>query len=354
MDSLDIFLKKYAYKFPKGYPDMNNEQDILLMESILSELDMNLNEVFRNLSYAELSKRGGGRFNIIVNKINKNLPFNLTNGESVTLQFIKPEYQEIFEKSDLEKIKQLSPKSINSFKFFKDENGKEYSFSDLLKDQDFGGKAKGSTTSIETIAMSNLNSKLEQNGPTNIKIGDVIYKNIISTKNTPGMPKSDFELVDENGKSVIFISHKDGSTAKDFQQYGGVSDFKSEFEVLDFLEAVKKEIGGNEMTRGGGYKRKVKNKDIILKSVYGINYGSSEYGINNVQIVCQGEINLIKIEDNIFTLKSNHDLLNGTIPTEGYTPYFMATFRSDRNDLGIKNSRFGIYPEATRPSAKEI
>jgi hypothetical protein len=354
MDILDIFLKKYSYKFPKGYPDMNNEQDILLMESILNELGMDLNEVFRNLSYAELSKRGGGRFNIIAKKISKNLPFNLTNNKSVTLQFINPEYQEIFEKPDLEKIKQLSPKSINSFKFFKDENGKEYSFSDLLKDQDFGGKEKGSTTSIETAVMSNLNSKLEQNGPIDIKIKDVIYKNIVSTKNTPGMPKSDFELVDENGKSVIFISHKDGSTAKDFQQYGGVSDFKSESEVQDFLEAVKKEIGGDEMIRGGGYKRKVKNTDIILKSIYGINYGSSEYGINNIQIVCQGEINLVKIEDNIFALKSNHDLLNGTVPTEGYTPYFMVTFRSDRNDLGIKNSRFGIYPEATRPSAKEI
>jgi hypothetical protein len=40
MNVLDIFLKKYSYKFPKGYPDMNNEQDILLMESILSELDI--------------------------------------------------------------------------------------------------------------------------------------------------------------------------------------------------------------------------------------------------------------------------------------------------------------------------
>jgi len=45
MDTLDIFLKKYSYKFSKGYPDMNNEQDILLMESILNELGVSLNEV---------------------------------------------------------------------------------------------------------------------------------------------------------------------------------------------------------------------------------------------------------------------------------------------------------------------
>ena len=44
MDILDIFLKKYSYKFPKGYPDMNNEQDVLLMESLLSELGVKLNE----------------------------------------------------------------------------------------------------------------------------------------------------------------------------------------------------------------------------------------------------------------------------------------------------------------------
>lgn len=44
MDVLDIFFKKYSYKFSKGYPDMNNEQDILLMENILSELGVKLNE----------------------------------------------------------------------------------------------------------------------------------------------------------------------------------------------------------------------------------------------------------------------------------------------------------------------
>ena len=38
MDVLDKFFTKYSYKFPKGYPDMNNEQDILLMESLLSDV----------------------------------------------------------------------------------------------------------------------------------------------------------------------------------------------------------------------------------------------------------------------------------------------------------------------------
>jgi hypothetical protein len=38
MDILDKFFKKFAYKFDKGYPDMNNSQDVLLLENILSKV----------------------------------------------------------------------------------------------------------------------------------------------------------------------------------------------------------------------------------------------------------------------------------------------------------------------------
>ena len=38
MDVLDKFFTKYSYKFPKGYPDLKDKQDILLMESILEGL----------------------------------------------------------------------------------------------------------------------------------------------------------------------------------------------------------------------------------------------------------------------------------------------------------------------------
>jgi hypothetical protein len=37
MDILDKFLTEFAYKFDKGYPDMNNDQDVLLLESLISE-----------------------------------------------------------------------------------------------------------------------------------------------------------------------------------------------------------------------------------------------------------------------------------------------------------------------------
>ena len=38
MNIFDKFFTKFAYKFDKGYPDMNNAQDVLLLESLISEI----------------------------------------------------------------------------------------------------------------------------------------------------------------------------------------------------------------------------------------------------------------------------------------------------------------------------
>jgi len=45
MDVLDKFLRKVSYKFPKGYPDINNAQDMLMLEGLLKNLGINLDEV---------------------------------------------------------------------------------------------------------------------------------------------------------------------------------------------------------------------------------------------------------------------------------------------------------------------
>ena len=55
MDVLDLFFKKYSYKFTKGYPDMNNEQDILLLESLLENI---LDEAFSLFPTTEEEKIG--------------------------------------------------------------------------------------------------------------------------------------------------------------------------------------------------------------------------------------------------------------------------------------------------------
>ena len=38
MDALDLFFKKYSYKFPKGYPDMDNPKDKEMLFEIVKKL----------------------------------------------------------------------------------------------------------------------------------------------------------------------------------------------------------------------------------------------------------------------------------------------------------------------------
>ena len=42
MSIFDKFFTKFAYKFDKGYPDMNNDQDVLLLESLINELGLDI------------------------------------------------------------------------------------------------------------------------------------------------------------------------------------------------------------------------------------------------------------------------------------------------------------------------
>jgi hypothetical protein len=45
MNILEQFLNNIAYKFPKGYPDINDKQDMLMIENELKKLGIDLNEL---------------------------------------------------------------------------------------------------------------------------------------------------------------------------------------------------------------------------------------------------------------------------------------------------------------------
>ena len=73
MDIFDKFFTKFAYKFPKGYPDMDNPSDVAYyLESLISEttnFKFKLTEVTA-LTKRELEKdatfRGGALKNLVL------------------------------------------------------------------------------------------------------------------------------------------------------------------------------------------------------------------------------------------------------------------------------------------------
>ena len=72
MDPFDIFLKKFTYKFPKGYPDMNNEQDILLLEDLLQGLgiDFKFDSLIYEVSDSQVTKNTRKAIDYIIKNTN--------------------------------------------------------------------------------------------------------------------------------------------------------------------------------------------------------------------------------------------------------------------------------------------
>ena len=136
MDSFDLFFKKYAYKFDKGYPDMGNEKDVLLLESLLSEITgetFSLEETA--LTPSELSKdatlaRGEKkpRIEILIDLIQNDKELELNDGSKFT----------VVNKEEV--INQLKGKTriTNAIKLV-DKEGNQITTSNLKKTDTFGG-----------------------------------------------------------------------------------------------------------------------------------------------------------------------------------------------------------------------
>jgi len=83
MDILEQFLNSIAYKFPKGYPDIGNEQDVLLLENELKLIGIDLNELINTKHYID-RKKERGNINDILN-LNKQIT-----GDKYQPEDIKP------------------------------------------------------------------------------------------------------------------------------------------------------------------------------------------------------------------------------------------------------------------------
>lgn len=365
MNVITKFLEHYSFRFPKGYPDMNNLEDKALLYEILAELDV-INENFRPLSFFDLKKRGGFRFKIVADKIAKKSPFSLNQGTPKTLTFIDPEYQTAFENADDAKIKQLAGSNVNTFKFFEDEAGEEYSIQDLSKDKDFGGKGAGSGTVVEDYNLKALNDKiqslLEKNNTESISVivNGKKFDGIVGAKSQFGTPKADFNLVDSEEKPLVFISHKKaggkGASAGDFIRWSGYTMYAEHPEVKAFNEALSKFLQDNNL-EGLPQKTRfispIQDDELIRLLIYGPNYGG-ENSKDNVNIILQGEIDLVPKGNNTYELTAQHVQAPPNLPEGEYQPYLTSSYRADREMFGIPKNEAIVMTKIIANSASNV
>lgn len=296
------------------------------------------------LSASEMTKPGREyRVALFLKKYKEREDFVLMNNQKVKLIFDEKTYKQLEKKQSLTTLQ------------FTASNGKILKLKDFQKTEEFGGKTV-STTQIEENEIISIRQQLSdirtQTGkPTvPIKIGSTVYA-VADVQKTPGVPKSDFHFLDIKGKEIVWMSHKDGSKASDFQQWGGVS--KAVPNVHKHPE-TKEFIGQIEENFQAGFPPKtnivkeIKDKKLKAQAVYGDNYrsGSKQYGKDNVTLVLQGPVKLVKVGQ-VYTIKSNHTHENGDQMTGDYEPAFNGTYRQGRGQP-VPNARLGIWPKVIK------
>jgi hypothetical protein len=359
MDVIDKILSEWSFRCHDGVVNLNDPKKVSVLNEILNEYDLQLNEdnsieYTKNLNAKEVAKNrkvGGYRGDKVISFINDKKPFTLKNGNEIILDFISDEIQDIFTKREYNK---LTPNQI----IFVDDNSNEYKLEDIVKTADFGGKVKGFSTKHEASALNEFDALikgiLQEKGveSINIKIGDDLYTNIVSAINQPGVPKSDFNLINSDNQPIIFISHKMGGGAKSFARWGGfVFAFKEKNEeVMQFVQNISEKITNNTFEKNATFAQKINSQELKNRIVFGKDFGK-EYGKNNVQLVIQGKIELNPTqEENTYTITGENIWSSGQTPTDNFEPVLEAHYRGDFTSLRFKNAESFSRPIITIPT----
>lgn len=312
-----------------------------------------LGEKYVALKHSDLTKRGGARTQVFIQKVKDGEPF-MTNKGAV-----------VIDKSELPNIeKGMGTRGYRDNLKAKTTDNKPTSVSysrEFLKTPEFGGKGAGFGTAAEDAHLAAFVKELEaafvaENQPIiNLVINGrtVECAGIISTpQRGRRAPKSDFSIINSKKEEVAFLSHKAGRKPSDFQQYGGLSAdaFSGNEEVIQFMKDLKAKFPDG-LDRGQSAFRLVQDQSVINMSVYGVDYGGVP-GHENVDEFHQGFMKLKKKPGNAtYEITSTHKGQNGgNIEGTGYEAIYYARYTGDRgaNVAGefINNARIGVFPRA--------
>jgi len=242
MDVLEKFLHKISYRFPKGYPDLNNEQDFLLLESILSQMGINLKE-------GKAEDRNEAKS---ILKRELNLSDSDFKDSGLNFYVLVPQNQRL---EFVDKIKNIDTGTEKKFEY----NSTPTGFSSIgyfiygqskfgiKPSEKQGGKSAGLDN--EEIFVNSINALLED-GPKDVKIiaGDkfITFNDVTQVQST-GRSTSDYSKSDAN-----FYSDNEDlggvSLKKDNAIYWESADVRFASEVKNLVKAITSGKLGDEIS----------------------------------------------------------------------------------------------------------
>ena len=245
----------------------------------------------------------------------------------------------------------------------------------------------------ESAAVSQINSAIgrastkTQSSAAVVRIaGNNYYVFYATLASQSGAPKADITLHGWTTKEyknltsrirssrkpeIVWVSHKSGTTANDFQNWGGISE-RTEHAIAnkkatkEFVEKITETLAENPAKQGDLYTMEITDPEVKYMSVFGRDWrrGSRRYGANKVNVVLQGNIDLEEtgaidpyLRLPVFRFKATHVIENfGTVgsfypfdnKTSDYNAVFAMRYASDRSNAKLPNARLGIYPQGWR------
>jgi hypothetical protein len=254
----------------------------------------------------------------------------------------------------------------------------------LVNHKDRVKSESDSTEAAETeqvVQTQEVMKKLvKEYGSVKLVVGKKTY-DVDSFHQVSGRPKADMTF-NYKGAPVIFVSHKKGSKAGDFQQYGGfaadlgisikadaarypeIHKFINEIEEIMAALGLKKDTNGrydfNALKKGSNFAKLINDSKVAYTVMFGKDYASGTLGLNNCSILIDGDIMFKPVKGkgaNVFKLEgSYHTTLNPTLETtpkvffsnseDIYSPamFIMKSEAQGLNQGGFSNVRAVIWP----------
>ena len=318
MSIFDKFFNKFAYKFDKGYPDMNNDQDVLLLESYISKVlgeKFSLQEGTKKQNHINAKEKilssPGGKKAGFVNMAN---PYRIGNRNKITPDEFINIIKSIYPETEIEVLnKGIGDNKSGQFKLFKFETedgnvalylagggneGEKYE-KDFIKNAQIGAGQPNDTLpkNLQTLykvlnidstkllsknisfeGATNTKRDLNFDGPENIGeivsdmtivYGDETY--YISLKNKAGSGVY-------SGKNVPFIVNDGGTIVYDASKREAIPNISALYDMFG-IDPEKVAQGLNDYISKEGKEDSWSNADIeeakfqnLLASSFGYGY----------------------------------------------------------------------------------
>ena len=127
-------------------------------------------------------------------------------------------------------------------------------------------------------------------------------------------------------------------------------------EVKAFNEALTKFLQDNKLEglpQKTRFISSIQDDELVRKLIYGPNYGG-ENSKDNVNIILQGEIDLLSKGDNTYELTAQHVQSPPSLPEGEYQQYLTSSYRADREMFGIPNNEAIVMTKAVSTTASNV